>query len=99
MTNHNKIDPQSLEDKYHDTKRLIESLSTSLKAFEDHYSDYLILRHFYGSEEWYQAIEQRDKVHLKADILSEDLLYNLIVEHNQLIERFLDLTAKMYKHL
>ncbi|MGV3293933.1 DUF4298 domain-containing protein [Streptococcus pluranimalium] len=46
-----------LEDKYHDMKRLIESLSTSLKAFEDHYSDYLILRHFYGGEEWYQAIE------------------------------------------
>ncbi|MFZ7334251.1 DUF4298 domain-containing protein [Streptococcus pluranimalium] len=88
-----------LEDKYHDMKRFIESLSTSLKAFEDHYSDYLILRHFYGSKEWYQAIEQRDKVHLKTDILSEDLLYNLIVEHNQLIERFLDLTAKMYKHL
>ena len=88
-----------LKDKYHDMKRFIESLSTSLKAFEDHYSDYLILRHFYSSEEWYQAIEQRDKVHLKADILSEDLLYNLIVEHNQLIERFLDLIAKMYKHL
>lgn len=88
-----------LEDKYHDMKRLIESLSTSLKAFEDHYSEYLILRHFYSSEEWYQAIEQHDKVHLKADILSEDLLYNLIVEHSQLIERFLDLTAKMYKHL
>ncbi|WP_438835111.1 hypothetical protein [Streptococcus pluranimalium] len=50
-------------------------------------------------EEWYQAIEQHDKAHLKADILSEVLLYNLIVEHSQLIERFLDLTAKMYKHL
>lgn len=88
-----------LEDKCHDMKRLIKSLSTSLKVFEDHYSDYLILSHFYSSEEWYQAIEQHDKVHLKADLLSEDLLYNLIVKHSQLIERFLDLTAKMYKHL
>ena len=88
-----------LENQYHDMKRLIESLSTSLKAFEDHYSDYPILRHFYSSEEWCQAIEQQAKVHLKAYILSEDLLYDLSVEHNPLIERFLDLIAKMSKHL
>ncbi|MGX7777057.1 DUF4298 domain-containing protein [Streptococcus pluranimalium] len=99
MIKQDKIDLPLLESTYHESRLLFKNLSDSLTAFEEHYSDYLTLRNFYGSDEWYQAIDHNSNNDLQLDILSEDLLYDLIVEHNRFIERFLDLTTTMYKNL
>lgn len=88
----------ALEAKYDSFKPRLEQLVDSLHQFQTSYQDYVELREFYGSQEWFDL---REKPHdgIKAGILSEDLLYDLIVDHGDLLSEFLELSSIMYKHL
>ena len=58
---------------------------------------YIELRNFYGSEKWFEYMEI-EKITVKCGVLSEDQLYDMIGEHNELLGALLDLTSKMYKN-
>lgn len=87
-----------MEAKYDSFKPKLDQFQESLMAFKEAYADYTALRSFYGSQEWF---ELREKPHddLKAGVLSEDQLYNFIVDHGDILSQLLELSADMYKHI
>lgn len=76
----------------------LEELIISFAQVEAAYDDYRALRDFYGSEDWFHFRTQETEG-LKAGILSEDQLYELICEHNDLLGRLLRFSSTMYRHL
>ncbi|MGT2912015.1 DUF4298 domain-containing protein [Streptococcus cameli] len=98
MTPEEQARVEELEAKYDRFQPVLEQVKSTLAAFQSAYRDYQELRTFYGSEEWYDL---REKPHekVKAGVLSEDQLYDLIVEHNDLLGQFLELANQMYKDM
>lgn len=76
----------------------IQNLSNALDTFKTAYSDYVDLRTFYASEEWMNWHEKASS-ELKCGVLSQDILYNLITEHNDLLGEMLEMCSKMYKNI
>lgn len=87
----------ALEAQYEAFQPRLQALQDSLADFQSVYENYQELREFYGSKEWFDL---REKPHqdLKAGILSEDQLYDMITSHNGLLSDLLDTVVKMYKH-
>lgn len=95
MTPHDVQKLQELEEKYEAFFPKLEELIISFAQVEAAYDDY---RAFYGSEDWFHFRTQETEG-LKAGILSEDQLYELICEHNDLLGRLLRFSSTMYRHL
>ncbi|WP_159564486.1 DUF4298 domain-containing protein [Streptococcus halichoeri] len=89
---------ETYEEKYDHFLPVLNQLRSSLDAFEEHYQDYLDVRDFYGSDKWLELAEY-DHVPVKNGILSEDQIFNLIGEHNELLGRLMTLATQMYKDL
>ncbi|MGT2932451.1 DUF4298 domain-containing protein [Streptococcus catagoni] len=98
MTEEDVLKVQTLEEKYDDFQPKLQALKASLTDLSDHYRDYQDLLAFYGSDDWYR-LHKADTSQIKAGILSEDQLYDLISDHNDLIMDLLELTTKMYKNV
>ncbi|MDO4667586.1 MAG: DUF4298 domain-containing protein [Streptococcus sp.] len=97
MNSKDQLRLAELEEKYNTFKPKLDQLAESLEDFKKHYDDYTELRAFYGGEEWFRFTDQ-PIVENRTPILGEDLLYNFIREHNDLLTEFLELSAKMYKN-
>lgn len=89
---------QELEKVYDDFKPKLERLTDALEAFSGAYQDYVTLVDFYGSEKWFELADKLS-IGTKAGILSQDQLFHLITEHNNLLADLLDLSAKMYRKI
>lgn len=98
MTPHDVQKLQELEEKYEAFFPKLEELIISFAQVEAAYDDYRALRAFYGSEDWFHFRTQETEG-LKAGILSEDQLYELICEHNDLLGKLLRFSSTMYRHL
>ncbi|WP_229782872.1 DUF4298 domain-containing protein [Leuconostoc lactis] len=61
------------------------------------YNNYIELKNFYGSEKWFEYMEI-EKIPVKCGVLTEDQLFDMIGDHNELLGVLLDLTSKMYKN-
>ncbi len=98
MNDQERVRVTELEAKYDAFKPKLDQLRQSLEAFKESYQDYIELREFYGSQEWFDL---REKPHhdLKSGILSEDQLYDFVVDHGDLLADFLDLSAEMYRNI
>lgn len=88
---------QNLEEQYDSFQPKLAQLQKTLADFQEAYESYIALTDFYGSEEWFRWREQPVE-NLKCGILSEDQLFDLIEQHNSLLEKLLDLSAQMYRH-
>ncbi|MGT2959028.1 hypothetical protein A9Q68_06300 [Streptococcus bovimastitidis] len=89
---------ENLEKAYDYLHPILEKIDDDLDAFENAYQDYLDLRQFHGSTKWFDLFEE-DHDKIKSGILSQDQLYNLIVDHNHILGRFFTLSERMYKKL
>lgn len=95
MTDQEKQTLQDLEAAYDRLAPLLAETREQLAQWEAVYEDYVRLREFYGSATWF-SLREAD-LPIKAGILSEDAVYELIVGHNAFLGDLLDLTTKMYK--
>ena len=91
MNLNDRLKIEEMEEKY-------DSFKPRIDDFQKHYEDYVKLREFYGSEDWFRLSEQTEN-NLKCGVLSEDQLFDFIGEHNELVGQFLDMSSQMYRHL
>lgn len=77
---------------------LIKKLSEFLDEFESDLSDYEKLKEYYGSQFWQEDKDDYDKGkygNIKAGVLSEDAIYNLIADNYFLALKLLNLANKV----
>lgn len=98
MTPEEKKLVQELEAKYDAFKPKLDRLQEALADFQASYSDYTQLTGFYGSEDWFR-LRDLPANGIKSGILSEDQLYHLISDHNELLGELLKISSQMYKHI
>ena len=69
----------------------VKELSRALEKYENIAKKYYKLEGYYGSSDWRDDFEADEAglipVEIKRGVLSEDAVYNLIVEHKDLIRR------------
>lgn len=88
---------QKMEDRYDTFMPIMNQLANSIEDFYTHYGDYIELQKFYRSEEWFRFIEL-EEIPVKCGVTSEDQLFDMICDHNELLGNLLELTSKMYKN-
>lgn len=86
-----------MEVAYETVRASLDALVSSLEAFKESYEQYCQLKEFYGSKTWCTLSEQ-DFGDLKAGVFSQDQLFDLITDHNHLLEELLELSVKMYQN-
>lgn len=89
---------EAMEAKYDSLSPKLDKLRDALEDFQKHYADYVTLRDFYGSTEWFRLFEEPHAA-IKCGVLSEDQLYNVVLEHNELLVALLDLSAQMSRNM
>lgn len=74
-----------------EAKLTLKELSRILEKYEKIEKKYYKLESYYGSSDWRDDFEADEAglipVEIKRGILSEDELYNLIIEHKELMRR------------
>ena len=88
---------QQMENKYDNFMPALTNLIDSVEKFNSIYNNYIELNNFYGSEKWFEYMEI-EKIPVKCGVLSEDQLYDMIGEHNELLGALLEKKKKMYKN-
>lgn len=70
---------------------IVKELSAALEKYEKMEKKYYKLEEYYGSSAWLGDFEADEAGLIPADIkrgvLSEDAVYNLIIEHKELMKR------------
>ncbi|HEP1271182.1 DUF4298 domain-containing protein [Streptococcus pyogenes] len=98
MTKQDQLIVEKMEQTYEAFRSKLANLIEALDAFKEHYEEYATLRNFYSSDEWFRLANQPwDDI--PCGVLSEDLLFDMIGDHNQLLADILDLAPIMYKHM
>ena len=73
------------------TRLAVEKLSEAVSGYEEIQDKYYELANYYGSVQWMDDYESDEEgelpADLKRDVLSEDAVYNLISDHNNLMIR------------
>ena len=67
----------------------IEKLDDALKVFKSNIEDIELLNKYYGSKEWFKDKEDYEKKkipQIKAGVLSEDSVWNMNEDINEIIE-------------
>ena len=77
--------------------RILKTHKGIINFNEINNDNYIELRNFYGSEKWFEYMEI-EKIPVKCGVLTEDQLFDMISDHNELLGVLLDLTSKMYKN-
>lgn len=88
---------QEMEERYERLLPRFEAFNEELEAFQKVYQDYTLLREYYVSENWWQLQEELPADY-KCGVLSQDRLYNLIQDHDDLIADLLELSHRMYRN-
>ena len=76
---------------------VIKNLEISLDEFEKIEDDLTKLNNYYGSKNWFkdkEMLEKRKIKNIKAGVLSEDAVWNLLEKRNELIERMKKIIQK-----
>ncbi|MGG6796385.1 UNVERIFIED_CONTAM: DUF4298 domain-containing protein [Streptococcus canis] len=98
MNSNDKKLIEMMESKYDDFKPKLDRLKEDLVDFQNSYSDYVELKNFYGSDDWFR-LSKNPFEGIKCGVLSEDQLFDFIGDHNELLANFLDLSSRMYKNM
>lgn len=83
------------EEKLDKLREIVNTLENSLIEFEEAQSSFKELNEYYGSEEWFSDKEafEKDKIEkIKAGVLSEDAVWNLITDVRDLVEKMQDIS-------
>ena len=73
----------------------IESLEIALDVFKRNKKDFSLLNKYYGSKEWFKDKEKHDNgsIVIKAGVLSEDAVWNMNEDINDLISEMRDIVS------
>ena len=94
----NQIDRIKMMEEYLDNSAAaVEGLSKALEEYEAVQSQYKKLSDYYGSVRWMKDYEADEAGKLPKDlkrgVLSEDAVYDLIIENRELVIRMLKIAA------
>ena len=87
-----------MERRLNASQEAIDKLSDALDAYEKNQKDLSKLFDYYGSTLWMKDYEDDEAGKLPEDlkrgVLSEDTVYNLIVDHHELVLRMMRIMTK-----
>ena len=89
---------RELENYYDECFETINKLSNAISLYEKSYKKLVSLYKYYGSEDYFKDVDDSNKglfVDLKCGILSEDAIYDLLVNNHDLAIRMLKLGTKI----
>lgn len=85
-----------------DSNKIIKKVDKYLDEYNAIQDKIKELSTYYGSEIWYQDIEDFDKQLLpketKAGILSEDAIYNMLANNKEIAIKMLEIATKVLKN-
>ena len=76
------------EEKFDKIYQSVEKLQESLKGFEKNKKDLSALQKYYGSDNWFkdkEAYEKNKIPKIKAGVLSEDGIWNMLSEIDEIV--------------
>lgn len=80
---------------------IVSNLDNYFDLFEEHFEDYCLLNKYYGSNKWFKdrkEFENGKIKNIKAGVLSEDAIWNLDENINELLIRMKNLSNKYNKN-
>lgn len=80
-----------------ESRAIIDELQVILDKLEKNQNNYQELKVYYGSEEYFKDVELSDTYNVKCGVLSQDSVYNLILDTYESNIRMLELATKMLK--
>lgn len=90
-----------MEKNLNDYNYALARLEDSLDQFEKKQADLAELREYYGSETWYADRESDDEGKLPPTlargVLTEDLVYNALIDNNNIAIKLLEVGTKLIK--
>lgn len=90
-----------MEKHLNDYNYALARLEDSLDQFEKKQVDLAELREYYGSETWYEDRESDDEGKLPPTllrgVLTEDLVYNALIDNNRIAIKLLEVGTKLIK--
>ena len=82
---------EKMEANLDEARFAVDKLAEALSGYEEIQDKYYELANYYGSVQWMDDYESDEEGELPADlkrgVLSEDAVYNLISDHNNLMIR------------
>ena len=102
MENQNKVKRiKEMEQILEESTEIFVNVNKSLDELEKNMKKYNKLDKYYSSENWFIDEESYREGKLPEDlqcgVLSEDLVYNLFIENNNVAIRMLEIATKMLK--
>ena len=88
------------ENRLDNLDKITKKLDTELAAYEIIINDYHLLNNYYGSKYWFEDKEDYEKSiinNVKAGVLSEDAVWNLKEETDELINKMESIIEKLKK--
>lgn len=83
-------------------QQLLDQFLPLLEAFSEHQKEYRRLAKYYGSNQFIKDYDAANSPSfprdLKCGVLSEDTVYNLLVENRQAALRMLEIASDILKH-
>lgn len=89
---------QENEEKLDKLSEIINNLEISLNEFEQSQSLFKELNEYYGSKEWFEDKETHEigKIEIvKAGVLSEDAVWNLLMDVKYLMEKIKEISNQI----
>ena len=92
MSNNKQLDRIKRMESYLDeAEHAVKELSNALEKYEKMEKKYYKIGKYYGSSDWMNDFEADEEglipAEIKRGVLSEDAVYNLIIEHKELMTR------------
>ena len=90
-----------MEQFLNESTNIIEEFSAVFERFLQCRVGIEQLKQYYGSKEWYEDLEAYDKKQLpeglKCGVLSEDLIYDMLMEYHKLAIQMLETGTEIVK--
>lgn len=88
-----------MEKDLNEAGQAVQRFSEAWEEFKEAQEKMKCLAEYYGSPEWFQDLEAYEKGELSEDlkcgVLSEDLIYNLLMENDELVKEVQETMQKI----
>lgn len=91
-----------MEEKFDNSKKVLKEFEKSLRKFAKIQKDVKIIDEYYGSNNWFTDVEDYDsgKINkdIKAGVLSEDEIYNFLIDNRDVFGKMLEMSSKFFNN-
>ena len=90
---------QKNEERLNSSLLSIRKMQEALDEFEKNINNIKLVNHYYGSDMWFHDREKYDNnvSKIKSGVLSEDAVWNMLDDVNEIIEKMQELITKYQK--